>query len=211
MKYAMQIPPLAAQSVRDWFQTRGGVIMWINREIGHDRPEIITPNLDPRGNLTDAPHWAYGDCLHLSPGLIGIVDRADIVPPASWFPKCIQCHGKGRLPIKRLAQARSCSIVDASHLLVSQGIEIFPIDVSYTCTYCQGTGHVERYIRVAVRRKYWGYELTKTGKTRAERYCADLQKLQPEGSPEVMYDWNHCGRGLAELCFYTEKLTPFTL
>jgi hypothetical protein len=37
-----------------------------------------------------------------------------------------------------------------------------------------------------------------------------LQKLHPD-EPKIQFDFEHIGNGLANLVFYTEVITPFTL
>lgn len=52
--------------------------------------------------------------------------------------------------------------------------------------------------------------LYRNGKGKGERMANKLQKLHPD-EPKIQFDFEHIGNGLANLVFYTEVITPFTL
>jgi len=206
------VPISDVEKVREWFRQRGGVLRWSNCEIGASRPDIITPALTDEGKPYPAPHWAYmGSGKQITPADLTVTDRQSVDLPLEWFPVCKYCNGSGIRSVAQIAKARGITLAECHKQLA----ETPPLPQGYTpgspilsCWCCQGTGRVDREIRVAIRKRYWGYDISQTGKQRAGVLARKLGKIA--GQP-VKWDWQHVGYGLAALTFYTESLAPFTL
>jgi hypothetical protein len=204
-KFHVPVEQLA--DVRSWFANRGGVLMWTNKEIGNSRPEVLTPKTTAEGKPATAPHWAYiGEPVELKPEDLAVRTETTVDPPVDWFPTCEHCKGTGRRSLANLAEARS-EPAEVTHAAIVAGtisVNNYNGVDEFDCTWCQGTGHVERHLTVAVRRKYWGYDISETGKARAAKYAKRL-------GDGVRWTWEHVGYGLAELKFYREHVEPFVL
>jgi hypothetical protein len=200
------VPVEQVADVRNWFASRGGVVMWTNKEIGNNRPEVITPKLDKDGKPTGAPHWAYiGEPAELQPADLDVRTETDVPVPAEWFPVCEHCNGGGKRTVTSLATARQEDVASVSYKIAHGEIQVNNYDGTvFDCTWCQGTGHIDRHLSVAVRKKYWGYDISATGKSRAEKYAKKL-------GAGVKWYWEHVGYGRAELKFYREKIEPFVM
>lgn len=212
--YLMLIPPDKVDQTRTFFRERGGVVLWRNQEIGVQRPEIMTPARNADGLLAVKPHWAYGNEMMLRPDQIGIRTEVKIGLPAEWFPVCPNCNGDGRDNLKRIAAVRGVDVVtlvtDNLRNKFMEDVQVTQTSSTCRCWRCQGTGHIERHISVAVRRQYWGgYKLTKTGEAKAEKTAKKLEKLH--NLPKIHWDFEHQGYGIAHLVFYTEEIVPFIL
>lgn len=205
-EYLFEIPPDKVEMVRDWFKNRGGVLRWTNKDLGNcGAPDKITPALPEAGETKQAPGWAYvGEAFPVTPEDIGVRTETAVPLPPEWFPKCDRCKGTGKRTIAGLAKARKETIEETTAFLnSSMGGTVS--GKHFDCWNCNGTGHKERHIRVAVRKKPWiGYDLTDTGKAKARKTAAKL-------GPDVKWDFEHVGYGLAHLRFYREKIEPFTV
>jgi hypothetical protein len=212
MTCKMQIPPEKVGDTRSWFKTRGGVLLWHNLEIGCNRPDMMTPATHEDGKPGTPPHWSMGNPEPLTPEQIGVRTEVKIPLPAEWFPKCERCPERpGRQMLAPIAAIRRCSVEELKESLRAD-VQRFPhmeMDSdSIKCWGCDGTGHVDRHLRVALRKRYWGYELTETGKKKADKTAHKLSEIVKD---HVQWDWEGIGYGLANIVFYTEKIEPFTL
>ena len=215
MDYLMLIPPDMVEATRGFFRDRGGVVLWKNCEIGVSRPDMMTPATHQDGSPPKPPHWAYGNKYYvLRPEEIGVREETVIVPPDEWFDKCDACKGSGRRFITELASARQETVkVCRERLIEANKDHPERLDMqdngTIRCWACNA-GVKDRNIRVAIRRKYWGLDISDTGKGKAQQICRKLAKLFPDPRP-VHFDWQYDGWGRARLFFYRETITPFTL
>jgi hypothetical protein len=204
-EYLFTIPPEKVAEVREWFKSRGGAVRWVNKEIGVNRGDVLTPAL-----VNDKPsgpsHWAYvGESFPVKAEEIGVRTETSVPMPVEWFPACDRCGGTGKVTIKSLAKIRKETQKACLASLKADGRTVVLDSKNIQCWCCDGTGHKERHIQVAVRKKPWiGYDLTDTGKEKARKIAKKL-------GPDVKWDFECIGYGLAHLKFYREKIEPFTV
>lgn len=206
-EYLFEIPPEKVEMVRDWFKNRGGVLRWTNKDLGNcGAPDKITPALPEPGETKQAPGWAYvGESFPVTPEDIGVRTETAVPLPSEWFPTCDRCKGTGKITIASLAKVRKQTQKQLLADLEAKLVHWEWDGKHIKCWCCDGTGHKERHIRVAVRKKPWiGYDLTDTGKAKARKTAEKL-------GPDVKWDFEHIGYGLAHLRFYREKIEPFTV
>jgi len=205
-EYLFEIGPEKVAEVREWFKNRGGVLRWTNKDLGNcGAPDKITPALPNPGETKQAPGWAYvGDAFPVKAKEIGVRTVTAVSLPPEWFPKCDRCDGTGKVTVASLAKIRKQSQKKTRADLEANGTTF--VDRKHIqCWCCNGTGHKERHIRVAVRKAPWiGYDLTETGKEKARKTAKKL-------GADVKWDFEHVGYGLAHLKFYREKIEPFTV
>lgn len=198
------IPPSKVEEVREWYRSRGGAIRWVSCELGVSRPEMLTP-AETDGQPTRPPHWAYvGEPFPVKPEEIGVREETGVTLPVEWFPVCDRCEGTGKVSVASLAKIRKETQKATLTALKSDGRTTLVDDKNVQCWCCDGTGHKERYVQVRVKKHYWGYDLFDAGKEKARKIAAKL-------GPDVKWDWENWGYGLARLRFYREKIEPFTL
>jgi hypothetical protein len=205
--HRFQIPVANLDEVRMWFRERGGVLVWTNKEIGYNRPDMFTPKLSDKGVHVNAPHWAYvGEPTELKPEDLSVNTTTEVQMPLDWFPVCEHCKGTGKRALADLAKARR-EPIKTTRASIADGticnVEVLD-EQTIACAWCGGTGHTDRYIHVAIRKRYWGIDISDTGKARA-------QKLAKKLGEDVQYDWYNDGYGKACLKFFREKLEPFTM
>lgn len=206
-EYLFTIAPEKVEEVRDWFKNRGGVLRWTNKDLGNcGAPDKITPALPEEGATKQAPGWAYvGDAFPVKPEQIGVRTVTAVPLPPEWFPACDRCGGTGKVTIASLAELRGEDPTVLLTKLREQGNCVILDDEHVQCWNCEGTCHVNRHIRVAVRKAPWiGYDLTETGKEKARKTAKKL-------GADVKWDFECVGYGLAHLIFYREKIEPFTV
>lgn len=206
------ITPDKVSDVRKWIRDLGGVWLWTNKEIGNNRPDIITPQTDESGNPYGCPHWAYvGQPKEISETEIVITTITVITIPPQWFPGCQRCNGTGKRSLQSLADIRHETLAELLDQLPTLHIVRNANGETFDCNQCDGTGYCnDNYTRkfyAAIRRKYWGLDITETGKERGKRIAKRLSKHYGE---TVLFDWSYCGFGLAEFSFFTETIAPFT-
>ena len=198
------IPADKLQEVRLWFKERGGAIRWRNLEIGVMRDDQLTPANDKDGNPYGKPHWSYGDPSPVQPDEIDVREETAVAIPLAWFKKpCERCQGTGRLSLHEFTKPRNQTIAE----LIASPVNLTGIDVqaeTCDCFHCDGTGKAERSVKVRIRRHWWGYDISETGKAKADRLARKL-------GPDVKWEWKHEGYGLASLRFYRETVVPFTI
>ncbi len=60
MRHNYQVDSDNVAKFKEWQSTRGGVVIWTNKEIGTSRPhEVCTPKLQIDGTPTPCPDWRY--------------------------------------------------------------------------------------------------------------------------------------------------------
>ena len=203
-EFLFAIPPEKVAEVREWFASRGGAVRWVNKEIGNSRGELLTPAMTD-GQPTRPPHWAYvGESFPVNVEDIGVRTVTHVPMPPEWFPVCDRCGGKGKITVASLAKIRKEKTTETLASLKSDNRDKLLDDKHIQCWCCDGTGHKDRHIRVAVRKHYWGRDISEGGKKKARATAAKLGK-------GVQWDYRETGYGLAELFFFTETITPFTL
>lgn len=206
-EYLFTIAPDKVEEIRDWFKNHGGVLRWTNKDLGNcGAPDKITPALPEEGETKQAPHWAYvGDSFPVKAEEIGVRTVTAVTLPVEWFPACDRCDGTGKVTVASLAKIRKETQKATLAALKSDGRTVLVDAKNIRCWCCDGTGHKERHIQVAVRKAPWiGYDLTETGKTKARKTAKKL-------GADVKWDFEHVGYGLAHLKFYREKIEPFTV
>jgi len=199
------IPPSKVAEVREWYKSRGGAMRWVSKELGVSRPEMLTP-AETDGQPTRPPHWAYvGESFPVKPEEIGVREETGVTLPVEWFPKCDRCDGTGKVSVASLAKVRKETQEATLAALKSDGRTTLVDAKNIQCWCCDGTGHKERYIQVRVKKAAWiGYDLFDAGKEKARKIAKKL-------GPDVKWDWENWGYGLARLRFFREKIEPFTL
>jgi hypothetical protein len=206
-EFLFEISPDKVEMVRDWFKNRGGVLRWTNKDLGNcGAPDKITPAMPDPGETKQAPGWAYvGESFPVEVEDIGVRTETAVPLPPEWFPVCDRCDGTGCVSVASLAEIRKESPAETLTALRSDGRAQVLDDNTVRCWCCDGTGHKERYIQVRVKKAPWiGYDLFDAGKAKAERTAKKL-------GPDVKWDWENWGYGLARLRFYRESIVPFTL
>jgi hypothetical protein len=206
-EYLFTIAPEKVEMVRDWFKNRGGVLRWTNKDLGNcGAPDKITPALPDPGETKQAPGWAYvGDSFPVKPEEIGVRTETAVVLPPEWFPVCDRCDGTGKVSVASLAKVRKQTQKATLAALKSDGRTLLVDAKNIKCWCCDGTGHKERRIQVRVKKAPWiGYDLFDAGKEKARKIAKKL-------GPDVKWDFEFVGYGLAQLRFYREKIEPFTL
>lgn len=206
------IPIQQLQDVRKWFRERGGCVVWQNQDLssGSVGLEVLSPLRAENGEPYGPPHWAYGNPRAIGPSEIVVTDKTMIEPPLEWFKICPECTvTPGRREIALVAEVRDCSIGEAKHQLQEEQPNRdfgFRDDGTMNCYRCDGTGRMDRKIRCSLKKRYWGMDLKSDA--RPKQMAKRLSKIHGK---EVHFCWQVCGWGLAEISFYTEVISPFTM
>lgn len=204
-QFLVEIPPEKADDVRGWFTSGRGMLRWTNKEIGASRGDLLSP-----GDSDRAPHWAYvGEAFPVKAEDVGVRTETAVPLPLDWFPVCDRCKGTKQVSVASLAEVRNEAPEVTLAMIKSDNRAKLINDEQLECWCCQGTGHTDRHIAVAMRKRYWGREVSNTGKMRAERIARKLEKIH--GLAKVHWDYQETGYGLADLRFYTVKIEPLVV